>query len=108
MGVLVTVHVPVERRRLAGLHDDDGPLLSRRFRAGPARRVRIEPIAQGDGVPSIGRSRHRKAPLYRRSMEVPGVAGLEVRIEGISERVAEQVDSHDGDEQGRAGEHASQ
>ena len=108
VGVLVAVHVPVERRRLAGLHDDDGPLLSRRFRTrqGEDGEEGEDPAdCQGRGVPSSGlRSRHRKAPLYRRSMEVPGVAGLEVRIEGVSERVAEQVDPHDGHEQGRAGE----
>src|SRR5215470_6077309 len=34
----------------------------------------------------------------------PDVTGLEIRVEGVAERVAQEVDPHDGDEQGRAGE----
>src|SRR5262249_29439397 len=34
----------------------------------------------------------------------PDVAGLEIRVERVAERVAQEVDPHDGDEQRRAGE----
>src|SRR5262245_46691107 len=34
----------------------------------------------------------------------PDVAGLEIRVERVAERVAQEVDPHDGDEQGRPGE----
>ena len=85
--------------------------LATRARTTTARRARTQLAARVEaerrGVPSSGlRSRHRKAPLwvYRRSTERPGVTGLEVRIEGVPERVAEQVDPHDGHEEGRAGE----
>src|SRR5215831_7766182 len=32
------------------------------------------------------------------------LAGLKVRVQGVAERVAQEVDPHDGDEQRRAGE----
>src|SRR5215467_6146817 len=34
----------------------------------------------------------------------PDVTGLEIRVERVAERVAQEVDPHDGDEQRRAGE----
>src|SRR5215831_7371429 len=34
----------------------------------------------------------------------PGVAGHEIGVERVTERVAQEVDPHDGDEQRRAGE----